>query len=231
MDESGSPVEAGSAPSTRDARAAKLSALLLALAGVGGEAAPAHASLIGYGGSLAITPHQASVQQGLQTVVDVGFTDVTSLVGSYDLTIDFDPTLLSFAGITFSPFLDGPDNSIQGFTPAPGSLEAFEVSLGSLSTQTGFGSLPLFELTFDTLAAGTSPLTFDTVANAGVTVGDDIGNPYTNFTITNSSIDITAPPPPPDQVPEPNVLALLAAACLALVGRRVLKPRERHAAS
>jgi hypothetical protein len=203
-----------SASSDSDSRAAKLSLLLLALAGAGAASQTAQATIVGYGGVLAIQPEQSSVAVGTEALVDVGFTDVTSLVGSYDLTIDWDPTLLSFSNVTFGTNLDGPDNSIQDFTSGSGTVEVAEVSLGDLSNQTGFGSLPLFTLAFNTLAAGVSSLTFDLTANGGPIIGDELGASYTNFSLVDSSLQVTAPAP----VPVPDTTVLLASGgCLVFM--------------
>jgi cohesin domain-containing protein len=213
--------------STHEARAARLSYLLLALAGAGAVAYnhPANATIIGYGGDLTVEPATPTVEEGTQAVADVGFSQVTSYVGSYDITIDWDPTLLSFSSVSFDQYLDGPDESVQSFTPGTGNLEVAEVSFGDLANQTGFGALPLFAITFDTIGAGISPLTIDPVANGGPLIGDAIGDSYTNFVTTNSSLLITAPPPPP--VPEPDGSWLLATGLLALAGASRVRWRIR----
>lgn len=211
--------------STHEARAARLSYLLLALAGAGAVAYnhPADATIIGYGGDLTIEPTTPAVQEGTQAVADVGFSQVTSYVGAYDITIDWDPTLLSFSSVSFDQYLDGPAESIQDFTSGTGTLEVGEFSFGDLSNQTGFGALPLFAITFDTIGAGISPLTIDTVANGGPVISDAIGDAYTNFSITDSSLQITAPP----TVPEPDSSWLLATGLLALAGASRVRWRIR----
>ena len=124
----------------------------------------------------------------------MGFSNLNSqLIGAYDLTIDYNPNLLSISSVAYNTYLDGPLNSIQGSTSSLGSLEVYEVSLGSLANQSGYGAVPLFDITFDSLAAGTSALSFDTVANGGPTISDQIGNAFTNFTLVDSAVSITAP--------------------------------------
>jgi hypothetical protein len=214
---------------SKDQRAARLSMLLLAMVGAGTQIAHADEP-ISYGGpaDLSIAPEVPSVQVGTEVTADVGFTGLqSSLVGAYDLTIDYNPNLLAFNSVTYGTYLDGPDNSIQLFTSSPGSLEVVEVSLGSLSTQSGYGALPLFDITFDTLSAGTSALTFDPVANAGELISDQNGNNFTNFLTYDSSVTITAPTtvqaPEIDPRSAASALTLFVGGVLVCGGRRVRK--------
>lgn len=222
--------------SSHEARAARLSYLMLALAGAGAVACshPADATIItcgnpqlggcvGYGGDLAIEPDTPVVEQGTQALVDVGFAQVTSYVGSYDITVDWDPTLLSFAGISYYNYLDGPDNSFQNALPGTGMLEVQEFSYGDLANQTGYGPVPLFQITFDTIGAGISPLTIDPTANGGPLIGNELGVSYTDFVTINSSLQITASP----TVPEPGGFWLLATGLLALAGAHSVRWRIR----
>jgi hypothetical protein len=155
------------------------------------------------------------------------------------LTITWNPSLLSFSSLSFGSFLDAP-NSIQDFNAAAGSLEVAEVSLGSLANQSGFGSVPLFDVTFDSLAAGTSPLAFDTAANGGITIGDEIGNAFTNFVTLASSVDITAPAGSgtgPMMAPEMDVasagsaLTLFVGGVLVLCSRRTIRVAQKGAST
>jgi hypothetical protein len=191
-----SPPAVDIAKPSKDQRAARLSMLLLAMVGVGTQIAHAEAP-ISYGGpaDLSIAPEVPSVQLGTEVTADVGFTGLQqSLIGGYDLTIDYDPTLLAVNSVTFGTYLDGPDNSFQVVSSNPGSLEVYEVALPeALPEQSGYGAVPLFDITFDTLSAGTSALTFDPVANAGELISDQNGNQFTNFVTYDSSVSITAP--------------------------------------
>jgi hypothetical protein len=134
--------------------------------------------------------------------------------------------LLSVSNVTYNTLLDGPNNSIQGSTSSTGSLEVFEVSLGNLASQSGFGTAPLFDITFNSLAAGTSPLAFDTVANGGSTVFDAIGNVFSDFTYVDSSVTITGGSGGSVQAPEMDstsaagALTFLAGSLFVIGGRR-----------
>jgi cohesin domain-containing protein len=227
--------------SLKEQRAASLSLMLLAMVGAT-YASSAEATIV-YGGpaTLTITPEQASVQVGTPLTADVGFSGLQQqLIGSYDLTLTWNPALLSFSSVSFGSFLDAP-NSLQDFNATAGSLEVGETSLGSLANQSGFGSIPLFDVTFDSLAAGTSPLAFNTVANgdlSGLTVGDDIGNTFTNFVTVDSSVVITAPAGSgtgPMMAPEMDVasagsaLTLFVGGVLVLSGRRSIRVPQKGA--
>jgi hypothetical protein len=223
--------------SLKEQRAASLSLMLLAMVGAA-YASSAEATIV-YGGpaKLTITPEQLSVQAGTPLTADVGFSDLQQqLIGSYDLTIAWDPSLLSFSSLSFGSFLDAP-NSIQDFNAAAGSLEVAEVSFGSLANQSGFGSLPLFDITFDSLAAGTSALAFDAVSNGGLTVGDENGNAFINFVTFDSSVGITAPAGPPMMAPEMDVasagsaLTLFVGGVLVLSGRRSIRVPQKGAST
>jgi hypothetical protein len=224
--------------SLKEQRAASLSLMLLAMVGAT-YASSAEATIV-YGGpaKLTITPEQPSVEAGTPLTADVGFSGLQQqLIGSYDLTIAWNPSLLSFSSHSFGSFLDAP-NSIQDFNASAGSLEVVEVSLGSLANQSGFGSLPLFDITLDSLAAGTSPLTFDRAANGGLTVGDEIGNAFTNFLSIDSSVDITAragtgtgtmTAPEMDVASAGSALTLFVGGVLVLSSRRSIRVPQKDA--
>lgn len=217
------PAPQSGASQSKIERSAKLSALLLTVAGAGA----AHATDVGYGGSaqLAIVPEETSVQVGNTITADVSLSGLTNqLIGAYDLTIDFDPAILSISGVSFGPYLDGPLNSLQGTnTSVSSQLEVYEVSLGNLANQTGYGPVPFFSVTFNSLSAGTSALTFDPVANAGTLLSDQNGNAFTNFTVVNSSVTVTPAPaaaPELDPATASGAITCLIAAFLIVVERR-----------
>jgi len=225
--------------SLKEQRAASLSLMLLAMVGA---TYATSAEAIEYGGpaALTITPEQPSVEAGTPLTADVGFLGLQQqLIGSYDLTIAWNPSLLSFSSLNFGSFLDAP-NSFQVFNASAGSLEVVEISLGSLANQSGFGSLPLFDITFDSLAAGTSPLTFDRVANGGPSVGDEIGNAFTNFFSFDSSVDITAragtgtgtmTAPEMDVASAGSALTLFVGGVLVLSSRRSTRVPQKGAST
>jgi hypothetical protein len=219
----------------KDQRAASLSLMLLAMVGGATHASSAQAE-IAYGGPtnfLTITPEEPSVQVGTPVVADVAFSGLQNqFIGSYDTTITWNPTLLSFDSINYGAFLDAP-NSLQTFVPAGGSLEVAEVSLGTLANQSGFGTIPLFSVTFDSIGAGTSPLSFDPTLNGGTTIVDQTVNVFTNVFTVNSSVNIKSAPAPM-AAPEMDVasagsaLTLFVGGILVLSGRRSTSATEKR---
>jgi hypothetical protein len=218
------PKESGS----KRERAAKLSALLLTIAGTGATGA-AHAEDVPYGGpaELSIVPEESSVQVGDTITTDISLSGLSNqLIGGYDLTIDFNPSVLSVADVTFGPYLDGPLESFQGTnTSVSSQIEVDEVSFGDLANQTGNGTVPFFSITFDTLAAGTSALTFDPVANAGTLLSDQNGVQFTNFEVLDSSVTVTpasviTAAPELDATRASGAITILVAAFLIVAERR-----------
>jgi hypothetical protein len=210
-------------------RAAKLSAMLLTIAGTAAAGA-AHAEDVGYGGpvELSIVPEESSVQVGDTITADVSLSGLANqFVGAYDFTIDFDPSVLSVANVSFGPYLDGPSESFQGTnTSVSSQIEANEVSFGDLANQSGSGTLPFFSITFDTLAPGTSALTFDPVANAGILISDQNGVQFTDFVVIDGSVSVTpssvvvTSAPELDATSASGAITVLVAAFLIVTERR-----------
>ena len=93
---------------------------------------------------------------------------VAPSLGSFDLDVTFDPTILVPVSVTFGPFLGDPLDPLETLTAylfAPGLVDLAEVSLlfdfelDALQPN-GF---PLATLFFDTVGVGTSLLTFSQV--------------------------------------------------------------------
>ncbi len=182
----------------------KLSVLVLTLT----LAAKANALLI------QVTPSNQTVFLGDVAIFDVVATGLgTDLIGAYDATLSWDATLLSFLGVTFDTFLDGPSDAIQGSSSGVGTANVFEVSLGPLSFQNG-ADFRLFSLVFDTLGVGVSPVNFDSLV-----VSDASGRALEPAS-SSGSIEIVAT----TEVPEPPGLALFFVAAFALV----VVQRERY---
>jgi hypothetical protein len=153
----------------------------------------------------------------------VSVTNLNSeLVGAYDFELDWDPALLSFESILFDTLLDGPGDSIQGFTAGTGRLNAFEVSLGLLVDQAGLDTFRLFTATFEAIGTGTASLGF--AGTLPQLLVNDLGEEYVGTTLLGATLLVS----PPVSVPEPSTLSTLLIGLPALLAMR--KPRQRKQA-
>lgn len=173
-----------------------------------------HAAVI-----LSIDPSSQNVPLGTPANVNIdisGLGNGTAL-GTYDINLGFDPTLLSYSGIVFGNQVDISGlGDIQSVTPGTGTVEVFELSLDFAAELNSLQakSFTLATLTFDTLATGSnSPITLSVDA-----LGDAYGNSIA-ATLQNGSVTIAGAS---SSVPEPSTLLMLlcAVAALALMGLR-----------
>ena len=171
---------------------------------------------------LSLTPSSQTVVVGSPASLEIdisGLGNGTAL-GTYDLTLGFDPTLLSYTSIAFGNQLDlSGTGDIQSVTPGTGTVEVFELSLdspGSLITLQA-STFVLATLNFDTLATGNSPLTLSINA-----MGDEYGNSFA-ATIQNGSMIIGSAPPPPS-VPEPSSSFMVVAGLITLAAAAFRHP-------
>lgn len=167
-----------------------------------------------------VVPTSASVTEGDTTSIDVLVSGLDNeLIGAYDLTLAWDPSLLSLTNVTFDTFLGGPLDSIAGFDSASGSLGIFEISLSGLSNQLGLSQFRLFSLDFSTLEVGLAAISISGVTEI---LSNELGEEYQDWGIQNASLQIIAATLPPTSVPEPASLSLLLTGLAGtLVARRV----------
>lgn len=169
---------------------------------------------------LNIVPTSASVTQGSATSVDVMVSGLDNeFVGAYDLNFAWDAPLLSLTNVRFDTFLDGPLDSMAGFSSTADSANIFEFSFSGLSNQLGLSEFRLFSLDFLTLDAGLAAISI----TGNRVLGDYDGVPYESWDFNNGSLLITAPS---TSVPEPASFGLLLA---GLAGSLVARRKRRAA--
>lgn len=184
--------------------------------------------------SLEFTPVSQTVTVGTQATVEVrvGGLGTNSppdpIVAAYDFNVLFDPSILSFAGISFGTALGGSGDSIQSSVSGSGAVNAAELSLLSnvalANLQDSLPELVLFSLNFNTIGVGTSALAFfGNIAPSGDFLGDEGGNviPLAPADVGTGAITVN-----PRAIPEPATLGLMATAACAMVWQR--RSRNRY---
>jgi hypothetical protein len=168
---------------------------------------------------LSIDPGSQMVPLGSQLTVNLDIAGLGggTALGTYDVNVDFGPTLLAYDSIVFGNQVDISGlGDIQLVTQGTGTVEVFELSLDSPSDLSAQASaFTLATLTFDTFATGSnSPVTLSVNA-----LGDAFGNSIT-ADLQNGSVTISAP----SAVPEPAAISLFGAGLFLIVGLRLRQP-------
>lgn len=165
--------------------------------------------------TIEVSPSSQSVDVGSPTTVELvisGLGDGTApSLGTFDLDVGFDSSILSFTGATFGNQLDLFGlGSLQDVIAGVGTVNLFELSLDladDLDTLQA-GSFLLATLSFDALASGSSTLSISVNA-----LGDSLGAPLEAEVIgrTIRSVGNVG------AVPEPTTLPLLGIGVLAMI--------------
>lgn len=177
---------------------------------------------------ISVTPSSTSVSPDSTvnvalSVSGLGDSSAPSL-GTYDITLAFDPSMLGFISASYGDPSLGDQLDLSGFgtfsstSLTSGAVELFELSFDSpstLDTQQA-GAFTLADLTFNALAPGVSSL--DLTANA---VGDSYGNA---LTVQLADSQLTVSGAGPGTIPAPGTEFLLGAGLLALRFRRRSRP-------
>jgi hypothetical protein len=180
--------------------------------------------------TVSVVPPNQNVGLGSPVNVSLQITGLGNLsaptLGTFDLNLNFDPTILSFNSAVFGdPVLGdqldptGLGNTLNFSSPGFGTVELFDLSLDSASQLNGLqpASFILGSLAFDTIGTGTSSL--DLTINA---LGDADGNTLSAST-QNGSANVN----PVSTVPEPSSALLLAGAAALMA----LRTRWSHRGS
>ena len=160
--------------------------------------------------SLDLVPSSVTVVAGYSLSVAVVISGLVAggppSVGAFDLTVSFNPAILSPTGVTFGLFLGNPGllEALTGFNFLAGLVEFAEVSLLSPSDLDALqpASFTLATLSFTALASGTTILSFSEII-----VDDAFGNKLL-------------------PVPEPGSLVLMGAS-LVWLGARAWRQSRR----
>ena len=171
--------------------------------------------------TLSLNPASAAVTSGsmLDVSAVISGLGLPPEVGSFDVGVIYDPTLLTPTGVTFGGFLGDPDLlqalSASNLSFAPDIAEAAEVSLLS-NTQLDMrqsASFTLFTVDFVAIGSGTAVLQY-----AGGPIDDGNGN----LLFGTKTIG---------PVPEPGSLLLVGGALcfLAVLSRLRLAAKRRRA--
>jgi hypothetical protein len=151
---------------------------------------------------IGLQPAVSTVTVGDTFSVDVVVSGLANeYLGAYDLTLGWDGGLLALQGVTFDVYLDGPADSLAGYADGAGTVNVYEVSLGTLANQTGNGSFRLFSLSFGAIGAGATALSFTSLL-----LSDALGGEYVGAGFENGRVSVASAP---TGVPEPGALLLL----------------------
>ncbi|MBS1826580.1 MAG: hypothetical protein JST93_14790 [Acidobacteria bacterium] len=165
-----------------------------------------------------ISPTDQNVTLASSVAVEVNVSGLGSggvpSLGVYDLTVSYDPALLSFSSVVWGSGLDILGlGSFQSATPGVGGINLFELSFDLADDLNNLqpDAFRLFTLNFSSLAAGTTAIGI--TANA---IGDADGVELP-MTLIDGSVTVSTESP---TVPEPAtavhvVLALAVVWCLS----------------
>jgi hypothetical protein len=174
--------------------------------------------------TVSVDPTTSTVGLGDQVTLDLNISGLTSsqALGSFDITVNYNPSLLSFSLIAFGdpvlgdqldPFKVGYNNP-TAWADGTGTVDLTETSIRYSPTDLLSGQAKNFTLgalTFYGLAAGTTPVTL-TINN----LADQNGNPLI-ASLTNSSVTVSPSPVP---LPAAGWLLLSGIAVVGALSRR-----------
>lgn len=168
-----------------------------------------------------VDPSAQMVELGEEVRVDVNIRDlgmgVAPSVSGFDITVEFDTSVLDFSTVEFGDQLDLGFGSFSDFVEDIGAVDIFEVSLAVPEFDEDIdpiqlNAFTLFTLTLDTVATGLSPinLTLNQLVDA-----DDLPAGLT-ADLNNGEIDVRSS----TGIPEPATLTLIGLGFIGFGFRR-----------
>ncbi len=175
-------------------------------------------SSVSQAATISFDPATQTAPAGSSLSVKLGISGlgggVAPSLGTFDLNIGYNPSLLSFTGVSFGDPVLGDQLDLFGLgsltgssNTTPGTVNVFELSLDSVADLNSLqaAGFTLATFTFSALSEGTSPLSISIN-----TLGDANGAPLA-ATTTSGSITVTA-------VPLPGAVWLFGSGLLGLMG-------------
>ncbi len=180
---------------------------------------------------VSVTPQTQTIALGSATGIQVSVSGLglaaPPSLGAFDFNLAFDPTIVTFTGLTFGDPVLGDQLNLSGTGAisdfsvlAPGLLEFYEISLDSAATLDSkqLDHFVLATLQFQAIGAGNTSL-----ITSNNSVSDSQGAPL-NVGLQPGSVRVTAA----SSVPEPSSLALAAIgiAILCRLSSRLVRQRR-----
>ncbi|HET6615030.1 MAG TPA: cohesin domain-containing protein, partial [Dehalococcoidia bacterium] len=162
-------------------------------------------------GEISIEPSAITVAQSDTVILNIEATNVTNL-GSFEFTLQYDPSLLSFMAFAEGPFLSSTGRAtfcasppIDPQNPPPPGQITFGCNSSGTSPPGATGSGTLAFVQFLAIAEGTSPITFVNPGcgptDTACPYSDELGDAFTSVAVTNGSVTVFGGTPPPTFTP------------------------------
>ncbi len=170
---------------------------------------------------MSVNPGGPTVLLGDSVSVDVNVSGLGNgtapSIGVFDLLLEYDPSKLTFNGLSHGTGLDVLSlGSFQSSSAGSNAVSVFELSFDSAQDLNTLqpDSFLLFSVNFSGSGLGVSPLTL-TINSVGDADGVDLP-----ITVENSSVTVLSTGSPTDDVPEPRTVMLVGSVLIASVLRK-----------